>query len=70
MRTRKQQCGRLVRAGKVELSTARQQLVVAIAPRREGVVVLDGLDLHYADGWQDGTQLVGGDVRIRVRNPS
>jgi hypothetical protein len=62
------QCGRLVPAGNETLSLSEQQLVVAITPRREGVVALHGLDLHYGDGWQSGTQRVGGDVRVRVRS--
>jgi hypothetical protein len=61
-------CGRVVRAGNACMSPASQQLLVAITPSRRGVVVIHGLDLHYADGWQNGTQRVGGDFRIRVRH--
>ena len=63
------QCGGLVPAADATFSLTKQQLVVAVTPSREGLVVLHGLDLHYTDGWQNGTQRVGGDVRIRVRNP-
>jgi hypothetical protein len=49
------------------MSLTRQQLVVAVTPARDGVVAFHGLDLRYTDGWQDGTERVGGDVRIRVR---
>lgn len=64
-----QQCGGLVSATGATLSLAKQQLIVAITPTRPGVLVLHGIDVHYTDGWQNGTQRVGGDVRIRVRNP-
>jgi hypothetical protein len=49
------------------MSLTEQQLIVGVTPNHEGVVAFHGLDLRYSDGWQYGTQLVGGDVRIRVR---
>lgn len=50
------------------MSLTEQQVIIAITPAHEGTVVLHGLDLHYSDGWQNGTQRVGLDVRIRVPN--
>jgi hypothetical protein len=61
-------CGEVVSATGAEMSLTEQQVIVAITPAREGVAVLHGLDLHYTDGWQNGTQRVGLDVRIKVHN--
>jgi hypothetical protein len=61
------ECRDLVPAAGASMSLTTQQLVVAVTPHDDGVVDFHGLDLHYSDGWQNGTQRVGGDVRIRVR---
>jgi hypothetical protein len=63
-----EQCGDLVPADDALMSLAEQQLVVAITPGNEGVVAFHGLDLRYSEGWQNGTQRVGGDVQIQVRD--
>lgn len=61
-------CDQIVPATGAEMSLTEQQVIIAITPAHEGTVVLHGLDLHYSDGWQNGTQRVGLDVRIRVPN--
>jgi hypothetical protein len=59
-------CGTLTPAVGAVMGLPHQQLLVAVTPRRPGVVVFYGLDLKYAAGWRDGTQHIGGDVRIPV----
>ena len=45
----------------------RQQVVMAITLRHHGGVIVDGADLTYADGLQEGTQRIGGHVEIAGR---
>jgi hypothetical protein len=65
----REECGDPVPADNATVSLAEQQLVVAVTPTREGALTFQGLDVHYTDGWQNGTQRVGGDVRIGPRQP-
>jgi hypothetical protein len=59
-------CDRLVSARDVAMSLQGQQLLLAITPQHAGNIVFQGADVRYSQGWQDGTQRVGPEVRIRV----
>ena len=46
-----------------------QQLVMAVSLTNAGRVQVQGIDLDYSDGWQRGTQRIGGDVRRTASHP-
>jgi len=52
------------------MGSHRQELLVAVTPQHPGTVTFRGVDLHYAQGWRNGTQHIGGDVKIVVTQPS
>jgi hypothetical protein len=62
-------CRSLVPARGATMGLPRQQLLVAVTPMRPGTVSFRGVDLHYVQGWQNGTQHIGGDVKVVVTQP-
>jgi hypothetical protein len=42
------------------------QVVVEVTPRQAGRVVIDGVTLHYSQGWRSGTQHIGGRIDFRI----
>jgi hypothetical protein len=59
-------CVSLVRATGATMKLDRQQLLVAVTPRRGGIIAFHGIDVHYSRGWQNGLQRTGFDTSIRV----
>jgi hypothetical protein len=46
-------------AGQVLAARGGLQVVLEVVPRRSGVLVVDGVDISYRDGWRRGTQPSG-----------
>jgi hypothetical protein len=46
---------------------AHQQVVLSVTTHQPGRVVVRGMEVDYSTGWRSGTQLVGGEVRLRTR---
>lgn len=44
----------------------KTQLVVKVTPRSAGRVLVDGIKVNYAQGWQQGSQHIGVRVDFRV----
>jgi len=47
-------------------ASPRQQVVMAIEPTAPGLVVIDGMKVTYAAGWQRGSQWIGPHVMVET----
>jgi hypothetical protein len=64
-------CDPLVPAAGAELTLSPNhhlQLLLKIELDRPGVVRVNGADVHYSEGWKTGTETIGPDVVVRVKN--
>jgi hypothetical protein len=57
-------------AGALDLTNYHAQLVLAITPRRPGLLRIEGCRITYADGPHVGTQQTGSEVVVRTRAKS
>ena len=63
-------CSHLVPASNVDMAIGRghyQSIVMRVVATRLGQVRVNGIDLRYRDGWQDGTQWTGYGVVVTAR---